>query len=154
MQTKTIFCANCQTETLQNLSLASKDVLGKPLAQPEIVSTCTSCNRQLKFPSTVSAPEFEQLLTDHKDNNQGQEPVDKVATAPEVLSEESLPAPVAEMLAQTPQEPDTATLAEPVEQVPGEKLVADDLSAADKATWLAAQGFPPAPAQGAEDATL
>lgn len=63
MSTKQIFCANEQEVTTHTLSM-------EPM-NGEIVATCP-CGRFLKFPSTVTPDEFNDLVTAHEVANKGQ----------------------------------------------------------------------------------
>lgn len=60
--TKLIFCSNEQTETEHILSV---DKAG------EIVATC-GCGFFLKFPAGMTKEQFQESLTDHKEQNSGQ----------------------------------------------------------------------------------
>jgi RNase P subunit RPR2 len=63
MNTRKVFCANCQTETDHSLSaIAESNVL---------ITTCAICRRDLKFPIGSKA-EVEKLLTAHARQNKGQ----------------------------------------------------------------------------------
>ncbi len=68
---KTIFCANCQVDTLQEFSSA-KNYDG----HSEILSKC-DCGREIKFPGTLSVGEFKAAIEAHKTNNIGQVKVDE-----------------------------------------------------------------------------
>lgn len=119
MNTKNIFCANCQIETEQRLELATLDILGQPLEDPGIVASCPVCSRQLKFPSTVTPTEFDALLAEHKEANQGQEPAVTVEPEPVTLAPEpEAPAESVEsepVTTVTPSEPADPVVEPPVE---------------------------------------
>jgi hypothetical protein len=61
---KTIYCANEQEETEQELFMDDNG---------ETVAVCSVCGRALKFPASVNKKkEFNDLLAKHKDANKGQ----------------------------------------------------------------------------------
>jgi hypothetical protein len=67
---KTIFCANEQVETDHVLSSSPSG---------EIVATC-KCGRILKFPAGIKKVDFDKLIKEHKEANEGQvkqEDIDK-----------------------------------------------------------------------------
>lgn len=63
MAKRNIFCANDQEVTVQTLTVDP--------VNGEILSTCP-CGRVLKFPSTVTAESFTELITAHHEGNLGQ----------------------------------------------------------------------------------
>ena len=60
---KTIFCANEQIETKHELSASQSG---------EVVATCTSCGRFLKYPAGITKDEFVAQVEAHKESNVGQ----------------------------------------------------------------------------------
>jgi len=61
--TKTIFCANCQEETVHDLSASPSG---------EVQATCSVCGRVVKFPVGISREDFDAAIEAHKAANQGQ----------------------------------------------------------------------------------
>lgn len=64
--TKLAFCANCQTETDHEASIADNG---------DLVLTCP-CGRSMKFPSSFDADQLADALNAHKAANDGQVTVD------------------------------------------------------------------------------
>ncbi len=63
----TVFCANCQAETVQLVTMHGN----------ELIATCT-CQRQLKLPPVASA-DLNAWLEEHRDANFGQVKHDEIS---------------------------------------------------------------------------
>ena len=61
--TKTIHCAQCRADTEQTMTLDKNR---------EVVATCPTCGRQLKFPLAGSPAELDALIAAHKASSAGQ----------------------------------------------------------------------------------
>jgi len=73
--TKTIYCAQCRTDTAQELTLDKNR---------EIVATCGACTRSIKFPVTNTPAELDALIAAHKGNSKGQVTVQMASDAQKV----------------------------------------------------------------------
>jgi len=60
---KTIFCANCQTDTAHSATVERGDII--------LTCSAADCGRFVKFPATMSAAELQAAVTAHKSANQG-----------------------------------------------------------------------------------
>jgi len=98
MATRTVFCANQQTETLHEISVASNG---------EIVLTCKAelptgektesgveitspCGRFVKFPAGLTVDEIVAKLAAHKDVNVGQVSIQASHDLADLLAEEDI----------------------------------------------------------------
>lgn len=77
--TKTIYCACCRLDT-EHAMTRDKNA--------EIVATCTTCTRSLKFPMVNSPAELDALIAAHKTASAGQITVE-MATAEEAVHDEA-----------------------------------------------------------------
>jgi transcription elongation factor Elf1 len=68
--TKTIHCAGCRADTPHAMSLDKNR---------EVVATCGTCGRQLKFPMVGSPAELDALIAAHKAASAGQVTVEMAA---------------------------------------------------------------------------
>jgi hypothetical protein len=64
MLTKTIWCANDQTETPHEFGVENQDYIAR----------CSTCARVVKFPGNTSKEELQKLIANHKSANQGHIP--------------------------------------------------------------------------------
>ena len=76
--TKTIHCAGCRLDTEQVMSLDKNR---------EIVATCPTCGRQLKFPMVAGPTELDALIAAHKASSAGQVTVEMAAAEQAVHDE-------------------------------------------------------------------
>lgn len=81
---KTIFCANEQIETKHELSASQSG---------EVVATCASCGRFLKYPAGITKDEFVSQVSAQKEANVGQ------------VTQESINAQLAELADEDVQDP-------------------------------------------------
>lgn len=58
---KTVFCANCQQDLPHSAAVERGD----------IVLTCETCDRSVKFPATMTAEELQAAVVAHKVANEG-----------------------------------------------------------------------------------
>lgn len=82
MYTKVIFCANEQAEQTHELTVSQSG---------EIVATCLSCKRFLKFPVGMTRKEFDKLVSKHADANTGQVTQESLDKSLAELADEELP---------------------------------------------------------------
>lgn len=73
MNTRPLFCANCQKTTDHVLTV-------NPVDPSEVILTCSTegCGRFHKVPSTISAADFATFQQELENNNKGQVSLDKV----------------------------------------------------------------------------
>lgn len=73
MQTRKLFCANCQKVTDHSLEVNQQN-------PSEVVATCTSesCGRFHKLPINLTAEQFADYQAKVEEHNQGQVNLDKV----------------------------------------------------------------------------
>lgn len=73
MNTRPLFCANCQATTDHALAV-------NPVNPAEVILTCTAegCDRFHKVPSAITADEFKAFQQGVEENNKGQVSLEKV----------------------------------------------------------------------------
>lgn len=69
---KTVFCANCQVETVHTVA-----VVRNSHGYDEVIFTCP-CGRQFKLSADLSKEELAAAITAHKAHNLGQVPAESV----------------------------------------------------------------------------
>lgn len=67
---KTVYCAQCRVETGHEMALDKNQ---------EIVATCSTCQRQIKFPLASTPEALNAMLTAHKRSSAGQVTVEMAA---------------------------------------------------------------------------